>query len=112
MRHRAVIRAVATSVAAVLAVGAGLGVLGRLALAPAGLRPAPVATLAAGWGFVSGGRSGVAVTATPPVQTWLTDGRVPDPTLPFAAMARTALSDLHALTLSNGGVVASFEPQW
>jgi hypothetical protein len=116
IRHRAAIRAVAVSVAvsvvAVLLAGAGLGVLGRLALAPVGGRSAPAATLAAGSGFVAGGQAGASASAEVPVQVWLEHGRLPDPRLPVAEMARTALADLHSLTLRNGGVVASFEPQW
>lgn len=100
------------TVTGVLVVALGLVVLGRLALEPVGATQRPAATLASGAGFVVGGQAGPGSAGAETTPAWLAEGRLPDPSLPFAAMARTAMADLHALTLQNGGVVASFQAQW
>jgi len=43
---------------------------------------------------------------------WLAQGTVPGTDGPYEAMTRTALLDLHALTVPGGGVVAGWAPAW
>jgi glucoamylase len=43
---------------------------------------------------------------------WLADGTVPGIDGPYEDMARTALLDLHALTLPGGAAVAGWAPHW
>jgi GH15 family glucan-1,4-alpha-glucosidase len=112
LRQRAAVRGVALAVLGGLALVACLSVVGRLALAPVDAVDRPPAGLSGGGSLVGGGRFGSEAAGTAAFQDWMARGRVPDPTLPYAAMATTALADLHALTLQNGGVVASFQPRW
>lgn len=112
IRRRAAARFVAMWVACGLLLVGVLSAVSGFALARVGSSGRPAASLADGGRLVGGGRFGSAAAGAEPVQDWLTAGRVPDPTVPYAEMARTALADLHALTLENGGVVASFARQW
>jgi glucoamylase len=106
------LRAVA-AVSAVALVAAGLVVLARIAAdaTPARL-PSAASSLTAGGHLVAGGRSGRSTIESTAFQTWLHKGVVPDPNGPYAALATTALADLHSLTLRNGGVVASLSKNW
>jgi GH15 family glucan-1,4-alpha-glucosidase len=110
-RRRTATGSVLLAVACGLVLVSVLSLLGRFALAPVSTPP-PARTLASGDHLVGGGRFGAQAAQSPAFQDWLARGRVPDPALPYAAMARTALVDLHALTLQNGGVIASFQAQW
>lgn len=110
-RHRSATGPVVLAVVCGLVLVAALSLLGQMALAPA-TGSTPPRALAAGDGLLAGGQSGGAAAMTPVFADWLGQGRVPDPASPSADMARIALTDLHALTLRNGGVVASFAPQW
>jgi glucoamylase len=112
IRRRATVRFVAASVTCGLLFVGLLSALGRLALAPVGSSARPAPPLAGGAQLLGEGRFGSVAAGAQPVQDWLAAGRVPDPQLRYASMARTALADLHALTLENGGIVASLAPQW
>jgi glucoamylase len=106
--------AAATAAAAVAVAGiAGIAVLAQAAADPPPARsPHASIVLASGSQLVVGGRSGRAAADSAEVQTWLAQGVVPDPRSPYASLATTALSDLHSLTLHNGGVVASLPTSW
>jgi hypothetical protein len=112
IRRRAAARFVAGWVAGGLVLVVLLSAVGRLALAPVGSSARPAAPLADGDRLLGGGRFGSAAADAQAMQDWLAAGRVPTATSSYGGMARTALADLHALTLANGGVVASFAPQW
>jgi glucoamylase len=111
----AVRRRVAVALVAVLAVGttaAGLVTLERVAAEPVSGSGHPAAALAGGAHLVAGGQTGSQAADTEPFRSWLESGDRPDPTSPYAALATTALADLHALTLENGGVLSSFRRSW
>jgi hypothetical protein len=95
-----------------LVASAGLATLARSGDGPVPGAPHPAAALAAGDQLVAGGRTGPEAIDTEPFRSWLAEGNRPAPGSPYAALATTALTDLHALTLKNGGVLASFRSGW
>jgi glucoamylase len=111
----AVQRRVAVALVAALAVAgtaAGLVALERVAAEPVHGSGPPATALAGGAHLVAGGQVGSQAADTEPFRSWLESGDRPDPTSPYAALATTALTDLHALTLENGGVLSSFRRSW
>jgi glucoamylase len=99
-------------VLAVLVAGSGLLALGRWAGTDPPRRN--VQALDAGAHLLGGGQSGAQVAQTAAFRAWLAQGDVPvaTPGHPYAALATTALADLHSLTLANGGVLASLRSSW
>ncbi len=102
---------VAVLLSVVVALGlAGAGLFALSTTGPGRVGHRPVEALAGGARLLAGGRTGAQAAGGTQFQTWLHEGKVPAGD--YAALATTALADLHSLTLQNGGVVASVRHSW